>query len=445
LAANQPDLLYARQQMALSLGTHIIIACLGMAFPFLVVLAEWRGNRTGDAIYTTLARRWAKAMGVLFAVGAVSGTILSFEFGILWPHWMGRYGAVMGLPFAIEGFAFFLEAIFIGIYLYGWDRLPARVHQAVGIGIGVAGVASAFFVVAANGWMNDPTGFHLVAGKVVDVKPWAALFNSALWPEATHMILGAFIVAGCLVATPHAWALLRGRGTRYHRVGLALALTVAMIAAPAQIVVGDWAARHVALKQPTKLAAIEGVTHTTKGAALHIGGIYIDGEVKGAIRIPNGLSILAYGDPNATVQGLDAVPASDRPPVNVVRTSFQLMVAIGFALLGLGVWLGIAWRRRRALPRSRWFLRAAVLSGPAAVLALECGWVVTEVGRQPWIVYRVMRVRDAVSDASGLRYGYFLLIAVYTVLAIATFTVLRRLARIPLPADAESTPSGGLT
>jgi cytochrome d ubiquinol oxidase subunit I len=444
LGASQPDLFYARQQMALSLGTHIVIACLGMAFPFLVVVAEWRGNRTGDLIYTTLARRWAKAMGVLFAVGAVSGTILSFEFGILWPRWMGRFGAVMGLPFAIEGFAFFLEAIFIGIYLYGWDRLPARVHQAVGIGIGIAGVASAFFVVAANGWMNDPTGFRLVGGKVVDVKPWAALFNSSLWPEATHMILGAFIVAGCLVATPHAWALLRGRGTRYHRVGLALALTVAMIAVPLQIVVGDWAARHVALKQPTKLAAIEGVTHTTKGAALHIGGIYVDGEVKGAIRIPNLLSLLAYDDPHATVQGLDAVPVSDRPPVNVVRTSFQLMVAIGFALLALGAWIGLAWRRRHALPRSRWFLRAAVLSGPAAVLALECGWVVTEVGRQPWIVYRVMRVRDAVSDAPGLRYGYFLLIAVYTVLAIATFTVLRRLARVPLPAEMEATPDGEL-
>jgi cytochrome d ubiquinol oxidase subunit I len=440
LGASQPDLLYARQQMALSLGTHIIIACLGMAFPFLVVIAEWRGNRTGDVIYTTLARRWAKAMGVLFAVGAVSGTILSFEFGILWPRWMGQFGSVMGLPFAIEGFAFFLEAIFIGIYLYGWDRLPARVHQAVGVGIGIAGVASAFFVVAANGWMNDPTGFHIVGGKVVDVKPWAALFNSALWPEATHMILGAFIVAGCLVATPHAWALLRGRGTRYHRVGLALALTVAMLAAPVQIVVGDWAARHVAQKQPTKLAAIEGVTHTTKGAALHIGGIYIDGEVRGAIRIPDLLSLLAYDNPDATVKGLDTVAAADRPPVNVVRTSFQVMVAIGFALLGLGAWLGIAWRRRRALPRSRWFLRAAVLSGPAAVLALECGWVVTEVGRQPWIVYRVMRVRDAVSDASGLRYGYFLLLAVYTVLAIATFTVLRRLARIPLPVEAEATP-----
>ena len=372
-------------------------------------------------------------MGVLFAVGAVSGTILSFEFGILWPRWMGRFGAVMGLPFAIEGFAFFLEAICIGIYLYGWDRLPSRVHQRVGLAIGVAGVASAFFVVAANGWMNEPTGFRLVRGKVVDVKPWAALFNSALWPEATHMILGAFIVTGCLVATPHAWALLRGRGTRYHRTGLALALTIAMVAAPIQIVVGDWAARHVAAKQPVKLAALEGVTHTEKNAPLHIGGVYVNGEVEGAIRIPYLLSILAYDDPHATVRGLDTVPVADRPPVNVVRTSFQVMVALGFGFLGLGAWLGLAWRRRRALPRSRWFLRAAVLSGPAAVLALECGWVVTEVGRQPWIVYQVMRTRDAVSTASGLRYGYFLLIAVYVVLAVATFVVLRQLASAPLP------------
>ena len=436
MATLQPDLFYARQQMALSLGTHIVIASLGMAFPFLVVLAEWRGARTGDAIYVTLARRWAKAMGVLFAVGAVTGTILSFEFGILWPRWMGRFGAVMGLPFAIEGFAFFLEAIFIGIYLYGWDRVSPRVHRLVGIAIGIAGVASAFFVVAANGWMNEPTGFRIVAGKVTDVKPWAALFNSALWPEATHMILGAFIVTGCLVATPHAWALLRGRGTGYHRAGVALALTMAMIAAPVQIVVGDWAARHVADKQPIKLAALEGVTHTQRGAALHIGGLYVDGEVKGAIRIPKGLSLLAYDDPNSTVRGLDSVPAADRPPVNVVRTSFQIMVAIGFAFLVLGAWLAFAWKRRRALPTSRWFLRAAVIAGPAAVLALECGWVVTEVGRQPWIVYQVMRTRDAVSDASGLRYGYILLIVVYTVLTIATFTVLRRLARTPLPEGA---------
>jgi cytochrome d ubiquinol oxidase subunit I len=426
LGVDQPDLFYARQQMAFSLGAHIILACIGMAMPFLVVFAEWRGQRTGDPVYTTLARRWAKAMGVLFAVGAVSGTILSFEFGILWPRWMGRFGDVMGLPFAVEGFAFFLEAIFIGIYLYGWDRLPPRVHLWTGIPIGIAGVASAFFVVAANGWMNDPTGFRIdAAGNVTHVQPWAAFFNSALWPEATHMILAAFIVAGCLVATPYAWAMLRGRRTRYHTVGLLVPFTVAMLAAPVQIVAGDWAARHVAVKQPVKLAAMEDLQRTRRGAPLHAG----------PFSIPKGLSILAFHDPNAVVTGLDSVPADERPPVTVVRYAFEAMVAIGTAMVGLGLWLLIAWRRRRAMPRSPWFLRAALLAGPAAVVALECGWVVTEVGRQPWIVYRVMRVRDAVTDAPNIRFGYFLLIAVYAVMATFAFIVLRRLARIPLPLD----------
>ncbi len=422
--------------MAFSLGAHIVLACVGMSVPFLVVFAEWRGQRTGDVVYATLARRWAKAMGVLFAVGAVSGTILSFEFGILWPHWMGRFGDVMGLPFAIEGFAFFLEAIFIGIYLYGWDRLPPRVHLWAGVPIGIAGVASAFFVVAANGWMNDPTGFTLDArGNVTHVDPWAALFNSALWPEAVHMILAAFIVGGCLVAMPYGWAMLKGRRSRYERVGLLLPLTVAMVAAPVQIVVGDWAARHVAVHQPAKLAAMEGLYATTKGAPIHIGGIYVDGKIVGGIRIPDGLSILAFHDPNAVVQGLAAVPAADRPPVNVVRIAFQLMVAIGTAMLGLGLWMLLAWRRRRDVPRSRWFLRAAVLAGPAAVLALECGWVTTEVGRQPWIVWHVMRVRDAVTDAPNIRFGYFLLVAVYACMGMFTLIVLRRLTKQPLPPE----------
>jgi len=431
-----PDLFYARQQMAFSLGAHIVLACIGMSVPFLVVLAEWKGQRTGDLVYATLARRWAKAMGVLFAVGAVSGTILSFEFGILWPRWMGRFGDVMGLPFAIEGFAFFLEAIFIGIYLYGWDRLPPRVHLWAGVPIGIAGVASAFFVVAANGWMNDPTGFSVDAsGNVTHVDPWAALFNSALWPEAVHMILAAFIVGGGLVAMPYAWAMLRGRRTRYERIGLLLPLTVALLAAPAQIVVGDWAARHVAEHQPTKLAAMEGLYETTKGASIHLGGVYVGHAVVGGIRVPDGLSILAFHDPHAVVQGLAAVPAADRPPVNVVRGAFQIMVAIGTALLGLGLWLLLVWRRRRTVPRSRWFLRAAVLVGPAAVIALECGWITTEVGRQPWIVWHVMRVRDAVTDAPNIRFGYFLLLIVYAVMAACTVIVLRRLMRAPLPAE----------
>ncbi|MGQ0823910.1 MAG: cytochrome ubiquinol oxidase subunit I [Actinomycetota bacterium] len=437
VAVEQPDLFYARQQMAFSLGTHIVIACIGMAFPFMVVIAEWRAQRTGDRTYDVLARRWAKALGVLFAVGAVSGTILSFEFGILWPGWMAKFGDVMGLPFAMEGFAFFLEAIFVGIYLYGWDRLPPRVHLLTGIPIGIAGVCSAFFVVAANGWMNTPTGFDIDAsGAVTNVDPWAAFFNTALWPEATHMILAAFIVAGCLVAMPYAWALLHGKNDRYHRLGLTIPFVIAMVAVPVQLVVGDWAARHVAEQQPVKLAALEGVYETEDGAALYLGGFYDDGGIRFGIRIPKLLSTLAFHDPDATVAGLEEVPPSDRPPVNMVRTAFQLMVMIGFALLGLGAWCAWSWRRKGALPiASRWFLRTAVMAGPASVIALEAGWIVTEVGRQPWIVYEVMRVRDAVTDSPNIRYGYFLLVAVYVVLAVATYVVLRRLARVPLPVE----------
>ncbi|MCU1428382.1 MAG: cydA [Actinomycetia bacterium] len=433
-AAVNPDVFYARQQMAMSLGFHIVIACLGMTFPFLVVFVEWRSHRTGDQVYATLARRWAKAMGVLFAVGAVSGTILSFEFGILWPRWMGQFGDVMGLPFALEGFAFFTEAIFVGIYLYGWDRLPPRVHLWSGIPIGIAGVASAFFVVAANGFMNDPRGFKVVSGRITDIRPWSAMFNSALWPEATHMILAACVVAGFLVAMPYAWAMLRGRNDRYHRVGLLVPLTFALIAVPFQFVVGDWAARHVAHYQPTKLAAMEGLAKTERGAPLHLGGWFDpNGKIVGGIEVPKALSLLAFHNANAKVQGLDAVAPNDRPPVNVVRIAFQLMVGIGTAMLLLSAWLALSWWRRRAMPKRRLFLWAALLGAPGAVLALESGWVVTEVGRQPWIVYRVMRVNDAVTDAPGIRWGYFLLLAVYATLAVATVFVLRRLARVPLP------------
>jgi cytochrome d ubiquinol oxidase subunit I len=427
-AVSAPDLLYARQQMALSLGWHIVIACTGMAFPFLVLFAEWRGQRTGDPVYTALARHWSKVLSVLFAIGAVSGTILSFEFGILWPRWMAAYGDVMGLPFAIEGFAFFTEAIFVGVYLYGWDRLSPRVHLWSGLPIGIAGVASAFFVVAANGFMNTPTGFRLVNGTVIDVHPWAALFNTSLWPEATHMILAAFIVTGYLVAMPHAFALLRGRRDRYRRIAFLVPFVVASAVVPLQIVAGDWAARHVAVHQPVKLAAMEGLLHTQRGAPLDIGGIYLDGRVRFGIEIPDALSFLAFHHTNAVVTGLESVPAADRPPVNVVRIAFQVMVAIGLAMLGLGAWLLLAWRRRRDLPRSRWFYRAAVVAGPASVAALEAGWITTEVGRQPWIVYGVMRTRDAVSTASGLRYGYYLLIVVYAALTVAAVVVLKRMA-----------------
>jgi cytochrome d ubiquinol oxidase subunit I len=432
-AASTADLMAARTQMALSLGWHIIIACLGVGFPLLVLFAEWRGLRTGDPAWRLLARRWARALGVLFAVGAVSGTILSFELGILWPGMMGTYGEVIGLPFAIEGIWFFTEAIFLGIYLYAWDRLPPRVHLLTGIPIAIAGVGGAFFVVAANAWMNQPRGFDLVNGQVTNVDPWAAMFNPATWPQATHMILAAYMVSGFSLASVYAVAMLRGRRDRYHRLGFLLPFTFAAVLTPVQIGVGDWAAHFVADNQPVKLAAMEGVFHTERGAPLHLGGIAVDGELRYAVEIPYGLSLLAHWDPDAEIAGLDRVPADQYPPVNVVHLSFQTMVGAGSALLLLSLWFGFVWWRRRDLPGPAWFLRGAALSGVLAVLAMEAGWVTTEVGRQPWIVYGHLRTADAVSSAPGLRLGLFALIAVYTVLTIATVYVLRLLARVPVP------------
>jgi cytochrome d ubiquinol oxidase subunit I len=428
-APSPVDLGAARVQMALSLGWHIILACFGVGMPGLVLFAEWRGQRTGDVNYGLLARRWARAMGVLFAVGAVSGTILSFELGLLWPGLMGRFGQVIGLPFTLEGFAFFIEAIFLGIYLYGWDRLPPRTHLLSGIPIVIAGVASAFFVVAANAWMNQPRGFNLINGEVTGVDPWRSMFNPATPWQTTHMIVAAFMVAGFSIASVYAVAILRGRRDRYHMLGFFVPFTVAALLTPVQIVVGDSIARFVADYQPVKLAAMEGVYDTARGVPLHVGGIVVGGEMRYAIEIPNGLSLLAKGNPHGEIMGLNQVPAADRPPVNVVHVAFQAMVGIGFALLALAAWPALCWWRCRRAPQSRWFWRAAVLAGPAAVVALEAGWTTTEVGRQPWIVYGVMRTADAVNPARGLWGGLVILVAVYAALTVAAVYVLRRLAR----------------
>jgi cytochrome bd ubiquinol oxidase subunit I len=440
--ATPANLYAARSQMAVSLGWHIVVACLGVGFPALVLIAEWRGHRTGDATYELLARRWARALGVLFAVGAVSGTILSFEMGILWPGLMGRFGEVIGLPFAMEGIAFFVEAIFLGIYLYAWDRLSPRAHILSGIPIVVAGITSAFFVVTANAWMQQPRGFDLVNGRVTNADPWAAMFNPATPPQTTHMILAALMVAGFLVSSVYAVGMLRGRRDRYHRLGFVLPFVLAAAVTPAQIVVGDWAARFVAENQPIKLAAMEGVFQTARGVPLHLGGIEVDGELRYAIEIPRGLSLLARWDPNAEIRGLDTVPSNERPPVTIVHLAFQAMVACGLALLSLSVWFAASWKRRRELPRSRWFWRGAAAAGVLSVIALEGGWITTEVGRQPWIVYGILRTSQAVSTAPGLRYGFYGVLAVYAVLTGTTVFVLRRLARTPLRAPQERATSG---
>ena len=423
------DLVAARSQMAFSLGWHIVVACLGVGMPAITMLAEWRGMRTRDPLYTRLAHTWARAMGVLFAVGAVSGTILSFEMGLLWPGLMGRFGDVIGLPFAAEGIAFFIEAIFLGIYLYGWDRLSPRVHLLSGVPVVVAGVASAFFVVTANAWMNQPTGFTLAPdGRAVHVHPWSAMFNPATPAQTVHMILAAFMVAGFLMASVYAVGMLRGRRDRYHRVGFLLPFAVAAAITPVQLVVGDWAARVVADRQPVKLAAMEGLYETGTSVPLHLGGLYLDDRLRYAVPIPYALSLLAHLNPHAEVQGLAAVPPDERPPVNMVHLAFQVMVGCGFFLLALGAWAAVTWRRRRDLPSTRWFLRACAVSGVLAVVALECGWITTEVGRQPWIVYWILRTADAVNPAPGIGLGFFAVLVVYTVLTVASVYVLRRLA-----------------
>jgi cytochrome d ubiquinol oxidase subunit I len=439
------NLEFARSQMALSLGWHIIIACFGVAFPGLILFAEWR-SRHGDDDYRDLAHTWAKVIGVLFAVGAVSGTVLSFEMGILWPGLMDRFGAIYGFPFTLEGFAFFIEAIFVGLYLFGWDRLSPRAHMLCAVPIVVSGIAGASFVVAANAWMNTPRGFRIAGGEVVDVNPWAGMANPSTLPQTVHMLLAAVMVTGFSIAAVYAAGMLRGRRSRYHRLGLTIPLSAASVAAVLQVPSGHWMATVVATHQPVKLAAMEGLSRTMDGAPLSLGGFYYNGELRGAIEIPYGLSLLVGFDPRARVPGLEIVPEALRPPVNVVHLAYNSMVGIGFSLVALIAWFAFVWWRRRELPATDWFLRAVALSGPAAVVAMEAGWITTEVGRQPWIVYQIELTRDAVSTAPGLRYGFFLVAAVYVLLTVLTIIVLRRLARghdLTAPQEPEPAPTAG--
>jgi cytochrome bd ubiquinol oxidase subunit I len=427
----------ARQLQALSFAAHIPLVCFGIAFPAFVVFAEWLHLRTGDPVYHMLARRWSKVMLALFAVGVVTGTILSFEMGLLWPNFTATFGSVFGLGFAVEGFSFFLEAIFIAVYVYGWGRLSPRLHFASGIPIIITGFAGSLMVIAVNGWMNHPSGFTIRDGKAADVHPFQALFeNHYFWHELVHMYLAGYIVAGFVTASVYAFGWLRGRRGRYDRIALVVPLTAAALAAPVQVVVGDWAARDVAEYQPVKLAALEGLGTTERGADEHVLGWYDGEKVRYGIPIPKLLSLLAFHDPNAEVKGLDTVPPADQPPVNVVRFAFQTMVGIGSLLALLGIVYIATWARRRELPRSTWFYRGIAIAGPLSLVALIAGWITTEVGRQPWVVYGVMRTEEAVTGASGIPVGYATLALVYVGLAGAVAWVLRRLARVPLEADA---------
>jgi cytochrome bd ubiquinol oxidase subunit I len=431
LAAESSNLLAARNQMAFTLGFHIVFACLGVALPATILTANYLGLKRGDGAAMELARRWSKAMAVTFAVGAVSGTLLSFEFGLLWPEFMDRFGAAFGVAFAIEGIFFFLEAIFLAIYIYGWKRLGGWAHFWSGVPMVITGIGGAFAVVAANAWMNQPQGFTLdAAGKVIDVEPLKVLFNPATGYEVAHMLLAAYMVAGFLVASIYAVGMLKGRRDRLHRLGLLIPLTIACLVTPVQLFVGDIAAREIAEDQPAKFAAMECIQETGTNQTEYVGGICTEDGVKGAIGIPGLNSFLVGWSTDTKVIGLDQIPDDEEPPAHtLLHLSFDTMVGIGSGLLLLAVWLALAWWKRRDFPQTPWFLRAVSISGVAAIVALWCGWIVTEVGRQPWIVNGYMRTSEAVTEADGIWFTFALVMLIYAALTAITIGVLRAMSR----------------
>jgi cytochrome bd ubiquinol oxidase subunit I len=436
------DLMAARSQMAMSLGFHIIFAVVAMGMPVLMVVAEYRWRRSGDILYHALAQRWAKGAAILFAVGAVSGTVLSFELGLLWPAFMRQSGAVIGFPFSLEGFAFFTEAIFLGVYLYGWTRVSPGMHLAAGVIVAVSGAASALFVVTANAWMNTPTGFRLQDGRVVDIHPIAAMLNPASGPEALHMVLAAYTATGLVVASIHALLLLRAPNSRFHQRALMVALLVGAPAAVLQPISGDISGEHVARWQPAKLAAMEGDFHTERGAPLRVGGLSDAqlGETRHAIVIPYGLSLLAFHDPHALVKGLDAFARDQWPPVAPVHLAFDVMVGLGSYMAGVALWALIVIVRRGEPARHPMLLRALVAAGPMGFIAIEAGWTVTEVGRQPWIVYGVLRTADAVTPMPGLIVPFVTFTALYAMLGVIVVSLLRHLVLTTAGDDADGSP-----
>jgi cytochrome d ubiquinol oxidase subunit I len=422
------DLLAARSQMAISLGFHIIFAVAGIAMPLMMVIAEIRWLRTRDDALLALARSWAKGTAILFAVGAVSGTVLSFELGLLWPEFMKWAGPIIGMPFSLEGFAFFTEAIFLGIYLYGWDRISSRAHVAAGTMVAVSGAASAMFVVIANAWMNTPTGFEMIDGQPQQVDPVGAMLNPSAIPQVIHMLLAAYAAVGFAVAGIHAYLLLRDRTNVFHQHALQIALVLGGIAALLQPVSGDLLARAVAANQPVKFAALEGHFETQQRAPLRVGGLPDEEKRRTpyAIEIPYALSLLAFHDPDAAVTGLNEFDRELWPPVAVVHLSFQVMIAAGLAMMAVALWAAVLWRRHSTLTSTTAFLKAAVMAAPLGFIAIESGWVVTEVGRQPWIIQGVMKTAGAVTPMPGLIFPLVVFTTIYLFLAVIVCVLLQR-------------------
>jgi cytochrome bd ubiquinol oxidase subunit I len=422
---------YARLQMAFTLGFHIVFACIGMVMPFFMVVSHKKWLNTRDPVYLKLTKAWQRGVAIFFVTGAVSGTALSFELGMLWPEFMKHAGPVIGMPFSLEGAAFFVEAIALGFYLYGWNKLPETFHWVTGIIIGISGVASGILVVSANAWMNSPTGFDVVNGEYVNIDPIAAFLNDAWFTQALHMTLAAFAATGFAVAGIHAFQILRNNRPELHKKAFKIAISFGAVAALLQPLSGDLSAKDVAQRQPVKLAAMEAHYETGKAAPLYIGGI-VDEEnkkVSHKIEIPGALSFLAFGDFDAEVKGLNDFPEDELPPVSIVHYAFQIMVGIGTLMVFAALIFFISLKKKSLLKKRKFWWLFALMS-PLGFIAVEAGWVVTEVGRQPWIVYNIMKTADAVTPMPGLKYSFYLYVAVYITLAITVTWLMNRQIKV---------------
>lgn len=422
------DFLAARSQMALSLGFHIIFACIGMVMPFFMAIAHYKWLRTGEQVYKNVTKAWSKGVAIFFATGAVSGTVLSFELGLLWPTFMEHAGPIFGMPFSLEGTAFFIEAIALGFFLYGWDKFNPWFHWFTGVIVGISGLASGILVVAANAWMNSPAGFEYVDGKYTNINPIDAMFNDAWFSQALHMTLAAFAATGFAVAGVHAFMIKKGKNINFHEKAFRIAAIFATVAAVLQPLSGDISAKDVAKRQPAKLAAMEAHFKTEKEAPLIIGGLVDEkaNEVKYAVKIPGLLSWMAHGNSKATVTGLDQIPKNYHPPIAITHYAFQVMVGLGMLMLSLSIIYFITLAKKRSWLRSPWLLNLFILAIPLGFIAIEAGWMVTEIGRQPWIIYGIMRTVDAVTPMPGIVYSFYLFTAVYVSLSIIVAFLLYR-------------------
>lgn len=431
----------------MTLSFHILYATIGVGVPLMIMIAQWVGIKKNDEHYTLLARRWARGFVITVAVGVVTGTAIGLQLSLLWPEFMQLAGNVIALPMFMEVFAFFFEAIFLGIYLYTWNRFEdQRKHLLLLIPVALGAAASSVFITIVNAFMNSPQGFEILNGEFVNVQPLLAIFNPAVPTKVAHVVATAFMTSAFVLASIAALRLIHGSDHVYHKKALFLTMKLGLVFSVATAIIGDFSGKYLAEYQPEKLAAAEWHFETEDNARLILLGVLDGEEPKYAIEIPYALSILAHGVPGAEVTGLNEFPEDERPPL-WIHYLFDTMVGIGMWLAFFSfVYVVGAWRGW-AIVRMKWFRWLTLLTGPLALIAIEAGWWFTEVGRQPWILRGYMRTSEAATTSGQVDLMIILFAGLYFVLGVGTIVVLSRMyKRNPVEkelADREAQKGGG--